>query len=105
MSVRSFFMKSHHLKTFNFSSSNLRFCYVSISENSIQPRIYAQQVFDEYEASKLPQQILNWTSSRRKYNNVPPIFNKIDLTYEAYEKDIAEVRVFHNTPTVFWYQV
>lgn len=70
-----------------------------------QPRIYAQQLFDEYAATKVSNPVPNWTSPIRRYNTVPPIFTQGDPTYDAYQRDIAEVRVFHSLSTVFWYQV
>jgi hypothetical protein len=67
-----------------------------------QPRIWGQAVLDEYKnANPMPSYISNLISSQRYLSASPIIFTKMERKYKAYEKDIAVLQVYFDSPTVF----
>lgn len=79
-----------------------------------EPRIWGQQVLDEFEGTnngQIPPYIKDFvTPSNRKFRNPSseepdlfPTLNQIDGDYKAYEKDIALVHFYFDSSTIFQY--
>ena len=66
-----------------------------------EPKIWARQVIEEFLNVTAPDLVKNLSSSKRTYYRNPDIFPKLTKTYDAYDKDIAVVQVFFESPTVF----
>jgi len=85
------------------------FCNIDNINSLPQPYIFAQQVIDEYNLTiKLnPPYIQNMESNIRTVVDnplVPNVFHHIERSYNAYEKDIAVVNVYFDTPTVLKFE-
>ena len=69
-----------------------------------EPKIWGKQVLDEFKESKTkPSFINNIMSSQRVLTRHPVAFTQLDRSYNAYEKDIAILQVFFDSPSVFQY--
>ena len=84
------------------------FCTLDI-ENGIHPLIWAKQVIENFKATKgkVPSYLSNLETSKRiiKESSVlPKFFEGMPKEYDAYEKDIAVLKVFFDSSTVMQYQ-
>ncbi len=78
----------------------MKFLFTDLSENAIKPHIWGQVALDRMENNsknleKLKNKIVS--STRQYKDNI--VTNKV-IEYDAYERDIAVLRVFFETPTV-----
>jgi hypothetical protein len=80
-----------------------RFCNLD-DESLPEPKIWGQQVLDEYKDAKVRPSFLNNVMSNHRYLTRNPVtFTKMERKYDAYEKDIAILQVYFDTPSVFQY--
>jgi hypothetical protein len=80
-----------------------RFCNLD-DESLPEPKIWGQQVLDEYKDAKVKPTFLNNVKSNYRYlTRKPMTFTQMDRKYNAYEKDIAIFQVYFETPSVFQY--
>ena len=80
------------------------FCNLD-DENLPEPRIWGKQVIDEFKDAKIkPEFVKNIMSSQRLLTRNPVTFQTLSRSYNAYEKDMAVLQVFFDSPSIFLYQ-
>jgi len=71
-------------------------------QDSPQPRIWAEAVIDEFSnMNSKPSYISRLVSSKRQLFPSPIIFTQMQRSYKAYEKDVAVLQVYFDSPTIF----
>ena len=84
------------------------FCKVTL-KNPLSPQIWAQQVFDDFmkKKGKVPAYLSQLESSIRTVKDsyvLANFFPSLNKKYDAYEKDIAVLKVFFDSPTVMQFK-